>query len=147
MIFGQKNKQEAVNSSPEEIPLFGYEILREDVLPEILGKEHQTILYWAGKTVARKYPVSSIVEISAFFSKAGWGELLLIKEKNGEALFELTSPLFEHKNNLSTPLEAGFLAQQIQHIKKFITETNETVKNGKATKVVYRVKWDTHDRV
>lgn len=147
MIFGQKNKQEDVNNSPEQIPLFGYELLREDVLPELLGKEHQTILYWAGKTVARKYPVNSFEEISTFFEKAGWGKLQLIKEKNGEALFELTSPYFEHKKNLSTPLEAGFLAQQIQHIKKFITETNETAKTGKIKKMIYQVKWDIHDRV
>ncbi|WNF35976.1 YslB family protein [Bacillaceae bacterium IKA-2] len=146
MIFGQK-KQEVVNNSPDQIPLFGYELLRDDVLPELLGKEYQSILYWAGKTLARKYPLSSIEEIIAFFTKAGWGELLLIKEKNDEALFELTSPLFEQKKILSTPLEAGFLAQQIQYIKEFITETNETVKNGRATKIVYRVKWDTHDRV
>lgn len=147
MIFGKKNKQEEVNNSPEQIPLFGYELLREVVLPELLGKDHQTILYWAGKTVARKYPVNSFEEISIFFEKAGWGKLLLIKEKNNEAIFELTSTLFEHRKNLSTPLEAGFLAQQIQHIKEFITETNETVKTGKVTKVVYLVKWDTHDSV
>lgn len=146
MIFGQK-KQEEVNNSLQQIPLFGYELLKDDVLPELLGKEHNTILYWAGKSLARKHSLSSIEAIIAFFTKAGWGELMLIEEKSGEALFELSSPLFEHKKKPSTPLESGFLAQQIQHIKGFITETNEIAKTGKIKKMVYQVKWDIHDNV
>ncbi len=145
MIFSSKETNTSNETEERNIPLFGYELLREDILPELLGKEHNTILYWAGKSLARKYPTSSFEDIINFFKKAGWGELLLVKEKRSEAIFELTSDLFSNKKELATPLEAGFLAQQIENIKGCITETNETPKNGKVKKVVYRVKWDLND--
>ncbi len=55
---------------------FGYEILRDHVLPSILGTHESDILYWAGKEVARKFPVFSIEEIP-FSSQKPDGERLL----------------------------------------------------------------------
>ncbi|QOY33971.1 YslB family protein [Anaerobacillus isosaccharinicus] len=144
MIFGQK-KTVTIDETELQMPLFGYNLLREDVLPDLLGKEHNIILYWAGKSLARKYLTKSIDELILFFQKAGWGELVLVKEKKSELIFELTSHLFEHKKNIIRPLEAGFIAEQIQHIKGFITETNEESKNGTPKKVIFHVKWDIHD--
>ncbi|MCT8137453.1 YslB family protein [Anaerobacillus sp. CMMVII] len=146
MIFGQK-KTTTIDETEHQIPLFGYNLIREDVLPELLGKEHNIILYWAGKSLARKYPLNDITEIIAFFHRAGWGELTLTKEKKSELLFELTSNFFENKKNIVRPLEAGFLAAQIENITGFITETNEEPKNGSIKKVVFHVKWDSHDRI
>jgi predicted hydrocarbon binding protein len=142
MIFGQK-KTNTIEETERQIPLFGYDLLREDVLPDLLGKEHNIILYWAGKSLARKYPINTIEEIITFFQRAGWGELSLVKEKKSELTFELTSSLFEHKKNIVKPLEAGFLAEQVQNIMGYITETNE---DKKKQKVIFHVKWDTHDR-
>lgn len=144
MIFEKKQKN-PINNKQQQIPLFGYELLREDVLPDLLGKEHSTILYWAGKSLARKYPLASIEEMIDFFQYAGWGELKLIKEKKSEAVFELTATLFENKKQFSAPLEAGFIAEQIQKIKGFMTEANETAKSGKLNKISFQVIWDIHD--
>ncbi|OIJ18319.1 hypothetical protein BKP45_12135 [Anaerobacillus alkalidiazotrophicus] len=147
MIFKHKERNLTEHTEELQIPLFGYELLREEVLPDLLGKDHNVILYWAGKSLARKYPLSSIDELIAFFDKAGWGNLVLVKEKKTEAMFELTSFLFDQKKSFSAPLEAGFIAEQIQNIQGFITEANEVSKIGKLKKVVFHVKWDLEDRV
>ena len=52
---------------------FGYELVREELLHEILGKDTAEILYWAGKRLARNYPLSSLEEIISFFEQASWG--------------------------------------------------------------------------
>ncbi len=147
MIFSKKEPSMTNEIEEGDIPLFGYKLLKEDLLPDLLGKEHNSILYWAGKSLARKYPASCFDDIIDFFKKAGWGELLIVKEKRSEVIFELTSNLFIDKKELSTPLEAGFLAQQVESIKGGITETNEIPKNGKVKKIVFHVKWDSHDKV
>ena len=59
----------------ETIPIFGYELMREVLLPEILGDDSPAILYWAGKQLARKYPLKDFEEIIDFFKQAGWGKL------------------------------------------------------------------------
>ncbi|RXI98474.1 DUF2507 domain-containing protein [Anaerobacillus alkaliphilus] len=143
MIFGQK-KTTTIDETELQIPLFGYDLLREDVLPDLLGKEHNIILYWSGKSLARKYPVNSIEEIIGFFQRAGWGELTLLKEKKSELTFELTSSLFGQKKQIHRPLEAGFLAEQIQRIVGYMTETNEVQKKGHPT-LIFHVKWDVYD--
>ena len=53
--------------------MFGYELLREILIPEILGEETPKILYWAGKHIARKYPLDTISDIIRFFSASGLG--------------------------------------------------------------------------
>lgn len=50
------------------IPVFGYDILRDYLLPTILGKHEKDVLYWAGKDLARKFPVW-ISSSSSRFSK------------------------------------------------------------------------------
>ena len=72
--------------------IFGYELLREVLLPEILGKDTPEILYWAGKRIARIYPVNTLEEIIEFFNRAAWGDLTLKSENKNEMEFELTSP-------------------------------------------------------
>ena len=69
---------------------FGYEILRDHVLPSILGQHEDEILYWAGKEVARKFPVFTIEEFPVFFQEAGWGTLSLEKTTKEEAFYHLT---------------------------------------------------------
>ena len=48
-------------------------LLRDHVLPSILGQHEEDILYWAGKEIARKFPVFTIEELPIFFTEAGWG--------------------------------------------------------------------------
>ncbi|MDF2791483.1 MAG: hypothetical protein K0S80_4585, partial [Neobacillus sp.] len=67
------------SNEPRNISLFGYELIREFILPDILGKDTPEILYWAGKRLARNHPLNSLDEIIDFFSKASWGQLDLKK--------------------------------------------------------------------
>lgn len=104
---------------------FAYALIRNDLLPELLGQEEKTILYWAGKHLARKYPLSSIDEICSFFHKARWGKLSILKEKTNTFVFELI-PFNPPPTHFK--LEAGFLAEQITVITQCASETVEQVK-------------------
>ncbi|OLS41488.1 YslB family protein [Bacillus sp. MRMR6] len=130
------------------VSIFGYELIREFVLPEILGKDTPEILYWAGKRLARKYPLNGFDELIDFFNNASWGHLEVKAELKDEIEFELMSPLFvsrvKSKAEHFFQIEAGFLAQQIELQKQVIAETFEhPVK--KANKVKFTVKWDKKD--
>lgn len=120
------------------------------VLPDLLDKNTTELLYWAGKRLARKYPLTSTNDIISFFEQAGWGYLSIKKETKSKIDFELTSDLlnkrFESNETVHFQLEAGFLAEQIQLQKQFITEAFEHPKK-RAAKVTFTVKWDTKDPV
>jgi predicted hydrocarbon binding protein len=132
------------------IPAFGYELIRQVVFPSIFGKNTSFILYWAGKDLARKYPLQTLEEIISFFEKAGWGTLTLLDEKKDEYEFELNGPLvsarFDWDDSCTFQLEAGFLAQQIEQQKGKITEAYEQQKK-RAKTVHFTVKWDRKDDV
>ncbi|SDH34782.1 Protein of unknown function [Alteribacillus persepolensis] len=120
-------------------PAFSYTLLRNDIIPELLGQEESDILYWSGKRVARKYPADSLEDIHSFFRHAGWGELKTAKEKRREVHFELTiSPADDHLS-INRHLEAGFLAEQIEHIKGKAAETYILEKRESIT---FEVHWD-----
>jgi predicted hydrocarbon binding protein len=129
---------------------FAYELIRSDLLPELIGKELSQILYWAGKNLARKYPLQTIDEIMDFFIQAGWGHLHLVHEKKSELEFELSSELIteRHEQNKQTcyQLEAGFIAEQIQQQKKFLTEACEKPKK-KSTAIILTIQWDPKDNI
>lgn len=131
-----------------QVPAFAYELLREVLIPDILGSESASMMYWAGKSLARKYPADSIDELIAFFSLAGFGNLSLVHKKKDEMEFQLQSELiqarFKTMKEPSFQLEAGFIAQQVQRMNKQITETYEHVKK-RADKVHFTVKWDYKD--
>ncbi|GAE34891.1 YslB family protein [Halalkalibacter akibai] len=93
---------------------FGYDLIRNDVLKDVLGKEHDSILYWIGKSLARKYPTSTIEELISFFEEANWGLLSRTKEKKNMQMFELTGPWMVKGDERCYQLEAGFLAQQLE---------------------------------
>ncbi|WP_264189832.1 YslB family protein [Bacillus carboniphilus] len=131
-------------------PAFGYELIRNELISDMLGKQSNQMLYWAGKSLARKYPLSSIEEVQSFFTLAGWGNLSLTTQKKNEVEFELTSPLiskrFQIEKDLTYKLEAGFLAEQIQQMNGSITETYEKMKS-RAKKVTFTVKSDVKDPI
>ncbi len=131
----------------EQVPLFGHELLRDILLPEILGKHTNEILYWGGKTIARKFPLVSIDEIRSFFAEAGWGELYLLAEKKHELHFELKGNLVERRLNLkhdtNFKIEAGFLAEQLQLQKNVLAEAVEDIQK-RAKTVHFTVRWDEH---
>ena len=139
-----------LTAQPRTISIFGYELIREILLPEILGKDTPEILYWAGKRLARIYPSADFDEVTAFFHKASWGQLEIKKETKNEIEIELLSPLLvsrvKSKAEHYFQLEAGFLAQQMELQKGVVAEAFEhPVKKG--NKVQFTVKWDSKDYI
>ncbi|AWE08254.1 DUF2507 domain-containing protein [Lysinibacillus sp. 2017] len=130
------------------IPSFGYEIIRDHLLHSILGKHEEDVLYWAGKELARKFPLFSMDEVASFFVEAGWGQLVLEKEAKDETHYILTT---EEENSLNIEqrcfrLEAGFLAEQKQKQLGFLTECYEE-KNEKKNLVKFTLKWDLKEQI
>jgi hypothetical protein len=139
----ESSNKEKVAGEMETVPLFGYELMRDILLPEILGKHTTDILYWGGKSLARKFPLVSIEEMEAFCLEAGWGKLTLTDEKKAEQIYTLSGPFVERrlalKTDISFKMEAGFLAEQIQNKKKAITEAAEEIhKRSKTVKIIVR---------
>ncbi|WP_226535347.1 YslB family protein [Fictibacillus halophilus] len=147
-MFKQKTKDETTPAEMPSVSAFGYEILRSDLLPELLGKQERNILYWAGRHLARKYPLHTMEEVSAFFNEAGWGNLEMIEASKTEMVFSLHSLLIEQRienfQHHTFSLEAGFLAEQIQLQKKCTTEALESMKRNK---VSITVQWDKKDTI
>lgn len=145
-----KNTAEELKQEIETVtvPAFGYELIREILLPQILGSESAEILYWAGKQLARKFPLQSFAEIMDFFEKAGWGQLKILREKKDELELELSSSLItqrlQSKGAYHFQLEAGFIAQQIEEQKEVVSEAFEHPKK-RGGKVHFTVKWDKKD--
>jgi predicted hydrocarbon binding protein len=143
--LSRKTVKEKINLTELTVPAFGYELIREDFIEEILGEDAPSILYWIGKQIARKYPLFSFDEIQEFFRNAGWGNLDIISQKKSEIELQLTSDLVKHRiltrTNATFQLEAGFLAEQIAQQKKVYAETFEHPKK-KDGKVLFTVKWD-----
>lgn len=129
---------------------FAYELIREELLPDIIGKELDRISYWAGKNLARKYALETFDDIIVFFQQAGWGDLSIIEQNRREMQLQLTSPLiaerYKNKRHTTYQLEAGFLAQQVQQQRQVIAEAYENQKK-RSEKVLFTVKWDSKDSI
>ena len=147
-MFKPKTNEDTAPVEKASVSQFAYELLRSDLLPELLGKEERNILYWAGRHLARKYPLHTMEEVSAFFNEAGWGNLDMIEASKTEMVFSLHSILIEQRienfQHNTFSLEAGFLAEQIQLQKKCITEALESIKRNK---VSITVQWDKKDTI
>ncbi|MFS0574945.1 YslB family protein [Sporosarcina sp. 179-K 3D1 HS] len=125
---------------------FGYDLLRNHVLPSILGKHEDDILYWAGKEVARKFPVFGIDELPVFFTEAGWGSLILEKTSKDEALYIMAPTTGPNASHRSYTLEAGFIAEQYQKLNGVLTECYGEV-NEKEEQIHFTVKWDPKTKI
>jgi predicted hydrocarbon binding protein len=92
------------------------EILRDALLPNLLGDDSSGILYWAGKDLARKFPVDSDADLVTFFDQAGWGHLVITSTSNDLLTYELDGEPVARRNaaikNPDYMLETGFLAEQ-----------------------------------
>ncbi|GEK58093.1 hypothetical protein CHL76_09800 [Marinococcus halophilus] len=116
---------------------FGYELLRKNVLPDILGSDEHAILYWAGKQLARRYPCSSPAEVADFFRDAGWGEIEWKKERKKDAIAELS--YYAKEAPYTKALEGGFLAEQWSQMKNTYAETYIEEKQKSIT---MHIKWE-----
>ncbi|MCT6924518.1 MULTISPECIES: YslB family protein [Bacillales] len=135
------------SGNTKTIPTFGYEILRDYVLSSILGKHEGDVLYWAGKDIARKFPLFSMEEAATFFKEAGWGALTLEKETKDSRTYLLTgdSDILKFDSRCFR-LEAGFLAQQMQHQLGYLTECYDE-KNSKKQYVEFHLKTDLKEKI
>lgn len=109
----------------------GYDIIRYLGLPELLGPESDTLLYFMGRNIARKLNIQEISDIIYAFDKLGWGKLELIKEKKKELLFQLMADSIVYRLNAPFEtefrLEAGFLAESIFLINERSCECSEEI--------------------
>ncbi|MFC7393714.1 YslB family protein [Scopulibacillus cellulosilyticus] len=133
------------------ISAFGYELLRNALLPELLGEELSPILYWSGRKLARQYPLDTIEDIVAFFTYAAWGTLTVADQQKDKITFHLSSDLIEARMkddpNTSFSLEAGFLAEQLQRQLNCVAEAFAEPRNAKVKHVTFHVKWDFKDMI
>lgn len=120
----------------------GYDVLRYISLPELLGTESDTLLYFMGRNLARKLDIKAIEDIYYIYEKLGWGKIELVKEKRRELIFHLMADAVVHR--LKAPfdadfrLEAGFLAEAMQIIKGTECECIEEI-NHKIHQIQLRV--------
>ncbi|MFZ3576369.1 YslB family protein [Virgibacillus sp. DJP39] len=139
-----KNEQTYSASELEELYTSGagYDVLRYISLPELLGHESSTLLYFMGRNLARKLSFETIEDLSSLFDKLGWGKLELIKDKRKELTFSLMSDAVVNRLNASFDtdfrLEAGFLAEAIQQLKETEAECTEEI-NRKIMQVEFSV--------
>ncbi|MFA9558661.1 DUF2507 domain-containing protein [Evansella sp. AB-rgal1] len=138
-----KNDQwlQRIDSLNLDVSAYSNHILRHVLLPELLGEEEESLLYWAGKSLSRKLQVE---DLPTFFEKANWGTLTLEKEKKNERHYELVAPLMEHERPFS--LECGFIANWTERQVEFITEATYELKKKKPCTCKIIVRWDTKDR-
>jgi predicted hydrocarbon binding protein len=120
----------------------GYDLLRYICLPDVFGAEAEALLYFMGRSLARKFDIQSLGDIFYIFEKVGWGRLELFKEKRNEMEFHLMADAVVQR--LAMPvdtefrLEAGFLAEAIALLKGLECECVEDVR-AKIHQVVFRV--------
>lgn len=110
-------------------------LLRDQLLPNLLGEEMDEILYWAGKELARSQPLNDESEVASYFQTYGFGELSLIEMKKNRRYYVLKGEIVTHRlgqrDKAVFSLEAGFLAEQFQRITDTFTEANYEVKEKK----------------
>ena len=138
------------SSERPSVSLFGHELIRDHLLHELLGKDASEILYWAGKKLARQYPLETFEDMIRFFKEADWGELTVVEQKRREMKLELSGSLVANRvrkgKNTTFQLEAGFLAQQLEMQKKVVTEAFEHP-HKRSGIIELTVKWDSKDNI
>ncbi|MYL72242.1 DUF2507 domain-containing protein [Halobacillus litoralis] len=99
----------------------GFDLMRYYTLPDFLGKDAPYLLYYMGKNMARQTEISTLDELYEFFQYMGWGELILVKEKRKELIFNLSGHMIEKRLNqkmfeVDFRMECGFMAEIICQI-------------------------------
>ncbi|KRL05009.1 YslB family protein [Liquorilactobacillus oeni] len=125
--------------------ILGYEVLRDILIPELTG-ENKTILYWAGKRLAREIFLDKSEDLASFFEKAGWGSLKAGKAKKNQQLFELSGKIIKlRQQNIKQAdflLEAGFLAETLQNQTGCVTEAIIKDNDSHNGKIIFLVQQD-----
>lgn len=93
--------------------------LRDVILPAILGKETDEMLYWIGKDLARAYPVATTTDLVTLTAQLGLGTLIQRKHNRTSQIWRLEGSIIKERiqrdeEATSFGLECGFLAQEIE---------------------------------
>lgn len=121
----------------------GHDILRYVSLPQFLGHEKDTLLYFIGRNLARNIHIQTIEDLIYVFKKFDWGNLEVVKEKANTITFHLMADEVVHR--LRSPfetdfrLEAGFIAEAIQKINGRPCECMEKINER-----LYRIQFTIH---
>ncbi|MHC5252131.1 YslB family protein [Listeria kieliensis] len=141
----ETNQETSIQPENKLVPSFGVELFRDYLLPDLLGEESPHIFYWAGKDLARKFPLTSFEEVQDFFEEASFGSIEVVKEKKEELQILLYGPAVETRFDLqgepSFKLEAGFIAEQIQTQNGYYAEAYDEI-NKRKKEALLVVKWD-----
>lgn len=112
-----KNLYQTVMGDAAGAPYFPQMLLRDALIPELLGDDKGAIGYWAGKSLARKFPLGNPKDAATFFDQAGFGTLTLIKQSAQMTRWQLSGTPVALRKKLSGDaeftLEAGFLAEMM----------------------------------
>ncbi|WP_225422767.1 YslB family protein [Lactiplantibacillus garii] len=123
--------------------ILSVEVLRDALIPNLLGDERSGILYWAGKDLARQFPTGSTEDLVTFFEQAGWGHLVLVKATNDLITYELTGePVARRSATVKDPdfmLETGFLAEQAVQHSGCVSEAEITFQNRMRLRIAVTV--------
>ena len=121
--------------------LLGQELIRDDLLPEILGTEIHQLSSWAGKRLARKYQLADLEAISTFFLQFNLGNLNLTKRTAHKINWTLTGKIVTKRidaiDDVDFFLEAGIIAQNVTEILETPAESEVMkVNKGKGTVII-----------
>jgi hypothetical protein len=72
---------------------FSYLLIRDYLLGNILGEHTDEILYWAGKDLARQFPLKSQEDLYEAMIYCGFGQLELLKKEKNAQQYRLESDL------------------------------------------------------
>lgn len=136
-------------ADPNRSDYFGLALLRDVILPDILGADVANIAYWEGKQLARRFQLGNINDLRLFFAQAAFGDLTLEKQSAKEWRFTLAGEpvLSRIANDASVPfmIESGFLAQTVEQMIGVVAEAEVT--STKRDGVALSVHLDPSDAV
>ena len=121
-----KNYYDSLLHAVAQPETLGYELLRDILLPDLLGQEAPGILYWAGKDLARRLPLQQLADLPAFFEQFNFGHLTLSQQTKNRYIYRLDGAQVKQRQKAfeqaDFQLEAGFIAQQTQQLTKAVAE-------------------------
>lgn len=117
MTLDIKAWQETLNK--EDAPAtYDALVLRDMVIPNILGDDTAAILYWAGRNLANNFALPDPHTLSEFCQKMHWGTLELTRQGRYKEVYKLSGDDVHQRLTLDPAavfqLEAGFIAQTRQ---------------------------------
>ncbi|WDF83401.1 DUF2507 domain-containing protein [Lacticaseibacillus pabuli] len=123
---------------------FGQMILRDELLPSLLGPRLDRIMYFAGRDMGAHFPAKDD-EIAGTFTDLGLGNLATSKMKVRERTYTLDGPIVVERlskhPDADFQFEAGLLAQMVQQALGMSAEAHSVVE-GRGKRVAITVAID-----